>query len=167
MEIVTDLTTHRPAAGRLDAEKRAATWAKNASNNSASTKFGRKTFRWRMVGSAAWNERKSSVHRRNRLSVTALGGSVGNAAGGIAAEIALFKTYDALLAAPVDSLTGKIAVVTEPMVRTQDGSGYRSATNIRSRGPAEAARRGAVAYLLRSLATDSRRSPTPATRISR
>jgi carboxypeptidase Q len=50
-------------------------------------------------------------------------------------------------------------VVTEPMVRTQDGSGYGTASRIRTAGPSEAARRGAVAFLLRSLATDSRRSP--------
>jgi Zn-dependent M28 family amino/carboxypeptidase len=45
------------------------------------------------------------------------------------------------------------------MVRTQDGSGYGAANQIRRYGPSEAARRGAVAYLLRSLGTDSHRLP--------
>ena len=94
-----------------------------------------------------------------RLAVTALGGSVATPAAGLEAEIALFKTYDELLAAPLGSLNGKIAVVTQPMPRTQDGSGYGATYRVRGLGPSEAARRGAVAYLLRSLATGDRRDP--------
>jgi Peptidase family M28 len=94
-----------------------------------------------------------------RLVVTALGGSVATDANGIEAEIALFRTYDDLLAAAPGSLNGKIAVVTQRMVRAQDGSGYGAANPIRRRGPSEAAKRGAVAYLLRSLGTDSHRLP--------
>jgi Peptidase family M28 len=93
------------------------------------------------------------------LAVTALGGSVATDAGGIEAEISLFRTYDDLLAAAPGSLDGKIAVVTQRMVRAQDGSGYGAANPIRRYGPSEAARRGAVAYLLRSLGTDSHRLP--------
>ena len=88
-----------------------------------------------------------------RLVVTALGGSTATPPEGVEAEVALFASYDALLAAPVGSLTGKIAVVTQPMPVGGYGAYYR----IRALGPSEAARRGAVAYLLRSLATDDRR----------
>jgi hypothetical protein len=45
------------------------------------------------------------------------------------------------------------------MIRTQDGSGYGAAHRIRGDGPAQAARRGAVAFLMRSLGTDSHRLP--------
>ncbi len=90
-----------------------------------------------------------------RLVITALGGSVATPPGGIEAEIALFHSYDDMLAAAPGSLTGKVAVVTQPMPIGGYGAYYR----IRGLGPAEAARRGAVAYLLRSLATDVRRSP--------
>jgi hypothetical protein len=93
------------------------------------------------------------------LAITTLGGSVATDANGIEAEIALFKSYDELLAAAPGSLTGKIAVVTQRMVRVQDGSGYGAANAIRRLGPSEAAKRGAVAYLLRSLGTDSHRLP--------
>jgi hypothetical protein len=58
------------------------------------------------------------------LAITALGGSVATNGNGIEAEIALFRTYADLLAAPPGSLAGKIAVVTQRMVRAQDGSGY-------------------------------------------
>src|ERR1700761_2415535 len=91
------------------------------------------------------------------LAIAALGGSVATDASGIEAEIALFRTYADLLAAPPGSLSGKIAVVTQRMVRAQDGSGYGAANPIRRSGPSEAAKRGAVAYLLRSLGTDSPR----------
>src|ERR1700684_601334 len=93
------------------------------------------------------------------LAVTALGGSVSTDANGVEAEIALFRTYDDLLAAAPGSLNGKIAVVTQRMVRAQDGSGYSAANPIRRSGPSAAAKRGAVAYLLRSLGTDNHRLP--------
>jgi hypothetical protein len=69
------------------------------------------------------------------LVVTALGGSVATDANGIEAEISLFRTYDDLLAAAPGSLNGKIAVVTQRMVRVQDGSGYGAANPIRRYGP--------------------------------
>jgi Zn-dependent M28 family amino/carboxypeptidase len=93
------------------------------------------------------------------LAITALGGSVATPPGGIEAEIALFKTYAALLAAPPGSLAGKIAVVTQRMVRAEDGGGYGAAVPIRRKGPSEAAKRGAIAYLHRSIGTDNHRLP--------
>lgn len=92
-----------------------------------------------------------------KLVLTALGGSVATPGEGIEAEIVLFRTYAELLAAAPGSLDGKIAVVTERMVRVADGSGYGAANPIRRAGPSEAARRGAIAYLHRSLGTDSHR----------
>jgi hypothetical protein len=93
------------------------------------------------------------------LHILGLGRSAPTPKGGIEAEIALFRTYDALLAQPPGSLKGKIAVVTQPMTRTMDGSGYGAINRIRTQGAAEASRRGAVAYLLRSLSTDDTRLP--------
>ena len=92
-----------------------------------------------------------------RLVLTALGGSVATPPGGIEAEAIVFRTYAALLAAAPGSLAGKIAVVTERMVRTEDGAGYGAANPIRRAGASEAARRGAIAYLHRSLGTDNHR----------
>jgi len=94
-----------------------------------------------------------------KLAVIGLGGSVPTPAAGVEGEVALFRTYADLLATPVGSLAGKIAVVTQPMTRTADGSGYVAANPMRRAGPSEAARRGAVAYLVRSLATGESREP--------
>lgn len=93
------------------------------------------------------------------LTIIGLGGSVGTPAGGIEAEIALFHSYAELLAVPPGGLTGKIAVVTQPMPRTQDGSGYGALSPARRKGPKEAEKRGAVGYLIRSLATSDSRLP--------
>ena len=93
------------------------------------------------------------------LMITGLGGSPPTPPGGIEAEIALFRSYADMLAAPPGSLAGKIAVVTQPMVRTQDGAGYGAGTILRRRGPVEAARRGAIAYLVRSVSTADNRAP--------
>lgn len=94
-----------------------------------------------------------------KLAILGLGGSVPTPPEGVEGEAVVFHTYNDLLAASPGSLAGKIAVVTEPMVRTQDGSGYGAANRIRRSGPSEAARRGAIAYLHRSLATGESRAP--------
>jgi Zn-dependent M28 family amino/carboxypeptidase len=100
-----------------------------------------------------------------QLSIIGLGGSVPTLPKGLEAEIVVFRSYADLLAAPVGSLTGKIAVVTQPMTRTQDGSGYGAAGLARRSGPSEAARRGAIAFLMRSVSTsDSRLAHTGGTR---
>lgn len=159
-EIVRDLTTEiGPRLAGSEAEKRAAEWAKKRFEQFGFDRVSVETFP--LEHGWARGEEKAEVTSPSPqpLVVTALGGSVATPPDGIEAEVALFKTYDELLALPTNSLTGKIAVVTERMIRTQDGSGYGAAHRIRGDGPAQAARRGAVAFLLRSLATDSRRLP--------
>ncbi|MBX5463621.1 MAG: M20/M25/M40 family metallo-hydrolase [Steroidobacteraceae bacterium] len=93
------------------------------------------------------------------LSAVSLGGAPATAPGGVEGEVVLFSTLDELMAAAPGSLAGKIAMVTFHMPRTQDGSGYGTAVLARSGGPAEAAKRGAVGFLLRSLATGGHRFP--------
>ncbi|MDB5471588.1 MAG: peptidase family protein [Caulobacter sp.] len=93
------------------------------------------------------------------LSIIGLGRSVPTPAKGIEAEIVVFDAYADLIAAPEGSLKGKIAVVVQPMTRTMDGSGYGAAGIARRSGASEAAKRGAVAYLTRSISTSDLRSP--------
>jgi hypothetical protein len=93
------------------------------------------------------------------LAIIGLGGSVPTPPEGLEGDVVVFTAYADLLAAAPGSLAGKIAVVTEGMTRTQDGSGYGMANPLRRSGPSEAARRGAIAYLVRSLATGVSREP--------
>src|SRR5579862_5840659 len=97
--------------------------------------------------------------RPQKLAIIGLGGSVPTPPDGIEGEVALFHSYADLLAAPPGSLSGKIAVVTQPMLRSTQGNGYGALNPVRRQGPSEAARRGAVAYLLRGLATGMSRAP--------
>lgn len=91
------------------------------------------------------------------LVVTALGGSVGTGEAPIDAEVVEFATLDALKAAPEGSLAGKIAFISNRMVRFKDGRGYGPAVGARSNGAVEAARKGAVAIVIRSIGTSSDR----------
>ena len=159
--LLESLTTEigpRPAAG--PAMHRAADWAV-----AQLTALGFENVHREAINMPAWTRGQETAEVTapfpQRLVITALGGSVATPPGGIEAEIALFHSYDEMLAAAPGALAGKIAVVTQPMPIGGYGAYYR----IRGLGPAEAAKRGAVAYLLRSLATDVRRSPHTGTMI--
>lgn len=91
------------------------------------------------------------------LEITALGGSVATPEGGITAELVLFEGIDALKAAAPDSLKGKIAYVSHAMQRSQDGSSYGFFGKLRREGASMAARKGAVAIMIRSIGTSSHR----------
>jgi carboxypeptidase Q len=93
-----------------------------------------------------------------RLALTALGGSVGTKRP-LEAEVVEFATLDALIAAPAESLRGRIAYIANRMERFRDGHGYGVAVTARGRGAVEAAKKGASALLIRSIGTDSDRLP--------
>ncbi len=90
--------------------------------------------------------------------ITALGGSVGTGPEGIEAEIVEFPSVEALAAAPRERVQGKVVFLHHVMPRLRDGTGYNTASHVRMNGPSQAARKGAVAYLLRSAGTDTRRA---------
>ncbi len=93
-----------------------------------------------------------------QLILTALGGSTGTG-GPLVAEVVEFASLDALKAAADGSLNGKIAFVNQKMARAKDGSGYGPVSTLRRTGASEAARKGAVAVVIRSVGTDSDRMP--------
>lgn len=159
MQIVTDLTTEiGPRLAGTEAEKRAADWAE-----ARLKALGFENVRQESFPITGWlrGEEKAEITgpAPQPLVVTALGASVATPPEGLEAEVVIFKRYADLLAAPEGALTGKIALVTEKTVRMQDGSGYGAAGKVRRSGASEAARRGAVAYLLRSLGTHEHRFP--------
>ncbi|GAC1697776.1 MAG: M28 family metallopeptidase [Steroidobacteraceae bacterium] len=91
------------------------------------------------------------------LVVAVLGASPPTPAAGLEGDVVIFPSYEALKAAAAGSLAGKIAMVSYRMVRMQDGAGYMRAVAARTDGPGEAARCGAIAYLMRSVGTDNHR----------
>ncbi|WP_239806237.1 M28 family peptidase [Croceicoccus hydrothermalis] len=93
------------------------------------------------------------------LHLTALGNSGSTGAQGIEAEIVAFENYAALAAAPEGSLAGKIAYIGHQMRPAQDGSSYGFAGPARWTGPALAARKRAIAAVIKSVGTDTHRMP--------
>jgi hypothetical protein len=93
-----------------------------------------------------------------KLALTALGGSVPTPAEGIEAEVVEFGSLEALQA-PSAAVRGKIVFFDKRMERVGDGSGYGTAVDVRSHGPARAAKLGAAAVLIRSIGTDHNRTP--------
>jgi carboxypeptidase Q len=94
-----------------------------------------------------------------RLVVTALGASGATPPEGLTAEVAGFDDVAALEAAPPAAIRGRIVFVSHAMRPTQDGSGYGYYGPVRRSAPAIAARKGAVAIIIRSLGTDHHRNP--------
>jgi len=154
--VVESLTTEigpRIAGGEADA--RAVAWAE--------AKFKALGFDrvWKEpVSFPKWERRSEQAAVLGRhaqpLSITALGGSPG---GTVEAEVVRFPDLAALQAAPAGSLKGKIAFVDYQMLAFRNGQDYGRAGAIRSKGPSEAIRKGAVGFLMRSAGTDSHRVP--------
>jgi len=94
-----------------------------------------------------------------KLVIAALGRSGATPTEGITAPVIYFPTINDLVAAPEDSLKGKIAFVSNAMEPTQDGSGYGAYGAARFMGPAIAAKKGAAAIMIRSIGSDKGRWP--------
>ncbi len=159
LDYVTQLTTRfgpRPAGSK--AEQDASAWAADYMREHGFQNVRIETFP--LVGWERGEESAAIVGARpQRLVVAALGHSPGTE-GVIEAEVARFDSLDALIAAPAGSLAGKIAFVDAgQMVRMQDGSGYGPLSRIRGAGPAAAASKGAVAFIMRSAGSDEHRMP--------
>lgn len=95
----------------------------------------------------------------HEIHITALGFTVPTPTGGIEAEVVHFKTIEDLIESPENSAKGKIVFISRKMERFRDGKGYGPAVKARSNGASEAAKKGAVAVVIRSIGTDSHRLP--------
>ncbi|MBL0915314.1 MAG: M28 family peptidase [Sphingopyxis sp.] len=94
-----------------------------------------------------------------KLAITALGNSASTGAKGIEGDIAYYESFDALVAAPEHLVKGKIVFVDHKMQPTQDGSGYGYYGRGRFNGANIAAKKGAIAIVIRSIGTDAHRNP--------
>jgi len=87
------------------------------------------------------------------LSAVALGGSVGTDDYGIETEVVRVESLEQLKQLSVAQVRGRIVFIDWRMPRTRDASGYALGFPLRVNGPAEAAKRGAAAILMRTLST--------------
>ncbi|MDQ7049176.1 MAG: hypothetical protein Q9M92_06380 [Enterobacterales bacterium] len=93
------------------------------------------------------------------MHITALGGSVSTAEQGLEAEVVHLKSLAALKEADALSIKNKIVFISNRMQRFIDGQGYGPAVQARSNGAIEAAKKGALAIVIRSIGTDTHRLP--------
>jgi hypothetical protein len=152
--VVESLTTEiGPRLAGSEADARAVAWAQ-----AKFRELGYDRVWTEPVTFPKWERRGESAQvlgaHAQPLVLTALGGSPG---GTVEAEIVRFDSLEALQAAPEGSLAGRIAFVDHRMQRARDGSGYSIGGAVRRRGPAEALRKGAVAFLMRSAGTSPHR----------
>jgi len=157
--IVESLTTEvGPRLAGSEAEKRARDWAVRQFESLKFENVRVDTFsvpRWERGIETA----EVTSPFPQKLSVTALGGSVATPADGVEGELHIFPNLGALKSMKNNAMAGKIVFVDESMARTQDGSGYAVAVAKRGQAAFEAHRVGAVAALIRSVGTSSHRFP--------
>ncbi len=91
--------------------------------------------------------------------LASLGGSVGTPDAGIEAEVVEVPSLEALDKLDPAQVQGRIVFFNGKMARTKDVVGYRDAVPVRGAGASRAAKRGAVAVLLRSIGTGHDRFP--------
>jgi Zn-dependent M28 family amino/carboxypeptidase len=87
------------------------------------------------------------------LSITALGNSGSTGTVRLSGQIAYFETFDDLVDANPAMVKGKIVFIDHKMTRTQDGSSYGYFGRARRQGPNIAAKKGAIAIIVRSAGT--------------
>lgn len=156
--ITEDLTTEigpRPAGS--DREAAARRWAVERLKTMGFANVREEAYRmpvWQRGEEAAW---LTAPFLPQQLTVVGLGNSGATGAQGIEAEIVYFEGYDALAAAPDSAVKGKIVFVDNQMKAAQDGSGYGYFGRGRFIGPNVAAKKGALAIVIRSIGTDSHR----------
>ncbi len=93
-----------------------------------------------------------------KLSLCALGGSVGTAPEGVEADVVEATSLEAVDALG-EKAKGKIVLIWKVMERGPSGAGYGATVPIRSDGASRAARVGAAAVVIRSVGTSNARFP--------
>ncbi len=93
--------------------------------------------------------------KRQELEILGLGGSVGTTEAGIEAQVTVIHDFSEL----GPQVAGTVVLYDVPMDPSTPGRGYGSVVRYRTRGASAAAAHGAVAVLVRSLATGSLATP--------
>ncbi len=94
-----------------------------------------------------------------RFWVAALGGSIATPPGGVEADVVRVTSIEELRELPEERVKGRIVFFDKVMSRDPDGHGYGKTVDVRTKGAIEAAKKGAVASLIRSVGTSDARFP--------
>ncbi len=158
-DITEGLTTEiGPRQAATEAEARARKWAIKLLTKAGFQNVYEESF---MMPTWLRGEEKAWVISPfpQMLAITALGNSGSTGDAGIEGEIVYFASHADLVAAPDAMVKGKIVFIDHAMRPTQDGSSYGFAGPARWTGPNIAAKKGAMAVVIRSIGTDHHRNP--------
>jgi carboxypeptidase Q len=158
-EIVSDLTTEiGPRLAGTEAEQRARDWAIKRLAEIGFSNVHEEPFQM-----PTWIRGEESAETISpfpqKLSITALGNSGSTGSKPMEGDVAYFSSYTALENAQEYQIKGKIAFVDHAMKPSQDGSSYGYYGVARFNGPNLAAKKGAKAFVVRSMGTDNHRNP--------
>ncbi|MBY5981559.1 M20/M25/M40 family metallo-hydrolase [Ferrimonas balearica] len=156
-QVLESLTTEvGPRLAGTEADARAVAWAK-----ARFEAMGFDAVRLEPVTVPHWErgfaDARVTLPFPQPLVITALGNSVATPEGGIEAGIVRFATLADLQAADPAQVKGKLVFIDHKMERYKDGRGYGPVVKARGIGAVEAAKKGAVGLLLRSVSTSSHR----------
>lgn len=157
--IVEDLVTEvGPRLAGSPAEARAREWAVRMLRANGFTNVRIETFNipyWHALRQEAYI--LGAGGERRPMVAAALGGSPSTAQGGLQGEVVRFTSMAGLEAAPDAAVAGRIVFIDEPMIATQDGSGYGAAVRKRGECAPVAQAKGALGCVIRSVGTDPHR----------
>ena len=145
-----------PRLSGSEGEKAAVQWAKRAFEADGVKVWLEpvKVPRW-VRGAESGRVLASERFREHPLALLALGGSVATPPEGVTAEVLEVRSLEEV-AALGDKVKGKVVFFNHSMSEAED---YGKVAGLRTRGASVAAKAGAVATLVRSLATASLRTP--------
>ena len=156
-DVVEGLTTEiGPRLAATEQEARARTWAVAKLKSLGFANVHVETYQmpvWQRGSEAA----EIVAPFPQRLVVAALGNSSPTPPEGLTGEVVGFDGLAELQAASDASVRGKIVFVNHHMAAQQDGGSYGELGTIRRLGPSVAARKGALAIVIRSIGTDHHR----------
>jgi len=157
-ELVTSLTDIGPRMAGTAADERAVAWGVERLK-----RLGFSNVRAEPFTMTAWRRGPGSAQvtapNPQPLAMAALGNSVSTPAEGIEAEIAYYPDFEALKADTGDRARGRIVFIDQKTQRQRFGATYGNAVRARTQGASEAAKRGALAVVIRSISTDHDRFP--------
>ncbi|MFT4995502.1 MAG: Iap family predicted aminopeptidase [Paraglaciecola sp.] len=156
-EIVKSLTVEvGPRIAGSDGDRRAVAWAENKLAELGFDRVYKEPVRVRNW-SRGLSEAKVLSPYPQSLVITALGGSVATADGGLQTQVLMFDSLESLTIADAANVKGKIVFINKRMIRDKAGKGYGPVVIGRAKGAIEASRLGAAAVLIRSVGTDNSR----------
>ena len=152
-DIVAELTSEvGPRIAGSAGDKKAIVWAEQTFTKLGFDKVYKQAVRVRNW-ERGFADAKVIIPEQHDLTITALGGSIATPENGIQAEVIRFTSLEALSNSATVLVEGKIVYIDQSMQRDRAGRFYGKVVPNRVRGAVEAAKKGALAVIIRSVGT--------------